>query len=281
MNKDKVKKAMDILNQYHNPTSSVPGEKLPFGKAKRYLKAILENATYKETEEYREDVKNKSAIKKQEIATKREVVIPELKELFPDYSEDKISDLIKLSKNNNFDLLCRQANFEVGEWLSNFVSYLKNQNVLQSRIDQLFASWIISIVGNSYLKLWDVIIGKNDHQDIQTQIENCQWEQFIDFLSQASNILWLPFHRPNNIANKLNISKDEFIENSRAFCRDNNWSILFNSIWELINRWYILIPFFATSDNLILGCYFWRHKNCRVTTHYDDNDSYYVSAKIS
>lgn len=72
-----------------------------------------------------------------------------------------------LVRNNSFESLHVQANSEVKEWLNNFVKFLKRKNVAQEKIDNLFASWLISIVGNGYLKLWDVIIGKNQNQAIQ------------------------------------------------------------------------------------------------------------------
>ncbi len=254
------------------------GENISFGNAKKYLSLILQKFSNEEKELYKQDVEKSAATKRTEIATKRENLYQQLQALYPELTTEEIKKSVddakkqKLwidSKNqseNTFDPLYQKANPKVKIWLRKFLKSPIFKNASQETIDSYFASWIISIVGNGYLKLWDLIIGENEEQSIEVQMENAKWEQLIDFLTKTSVHFWSIFHKPNPnyIKNQLDISKDEFIKTNNEFYNKNNWSDLFNSIWKLINRKYICMPCFATNDKYTIGCNFRSDGNSSV-----------------
>lgn len=189
----------------------------------------------------------------------------EIKEIKNPYWSKTYEISNKIEKQASFDSLFDKANSEVKEWLTNFQNFLLSQNISQNKIDKYLASWIISIVDNGYLKLWDVIIGKNETQTIEEQMKNVQWEKLIDFLTKTAEHFWLSFHKPNHTKNQLYMTKNKFIKDNNEFYNQNDWSNLFSSISKLINRSYMWIPCFATNDKCAVGCWF----NC--------SDGFYVN----
>ena len=177
-------------------------------------------------------------------------------------NEEKLKNQSEIS----FDSLLAKANPEVKKGLTNFKDFLLLKKITQEKIDSYFALWLISIVGDGYLKLWNVIIGKNKPQTIEEQTKSAQWEQLMDFLTKTSDHFWLLFYKPNSnlIKKQLDMPQGNHKAYNNDFYRLNDRSNLFNSIWILINRECALIQCFVKDNKRAIGCLFRRRRGSLV-----------------
>lgn len=208
-------------------------------------------------------------------------IVHKLSDAFDTIESDVLSKSDKpktnLPRNTHYNSLLNETIYpQTKDWIVNFVDYLKTSPHLSKKLDKLFDSWLISIVNHRYLKLWEVTIGKYKTKFSQLDHEDFQWEQFIDFLSKLSEILWLPFTKSNDTydetagyKNKLDKTLNEFTDDNQEFWINNDWSELLKIVWILINREDLKLPLFVFNNEHTAIMVFWKQDKSDDFAFYD------------